>query len=63
MPLPSLRGHKEAQASAPQAPKSLLPDNTPLEFLVLLSACNASWEQRTRKARGAALAGLEKENV
>jgi len=41
MPLPSLRGHKEAQASAPQAPESLLPDNTntPLEFRVLLSAC------------------------
>jgi len=63
MQLPRPRGHEEANALGPQAPESLLPDNTPLEFLVLLSACNASWEQRTRKARGAALAGLEKENV
>jgi hypothetical protein len=39
MPLPSLRGHEEANASAPQAPESLLPDNIPLEFRVLLSAC------------------------
>ena len=39
MPLPSLRSHKEAQASAPQAPESLLPSNTPLEFLIILSAC------------------------
>jgi len=37
--LPSQRGHEEAHASGPQAPKSLLPDNTPLEFRVLLSAC------------------------
>jgi hypothetical protein len=39
MPLPGPKGHEEAQASAPQAPKSLLPNNTPLEFRVLLSAC------------------------
>jgi hypothetical protein len=39
MPLPSLRGHEEANASGPQAPESLLPDDTPLEFRVILSAC------------------------
>jgi hypothetical protein len=39
MLLPSLRVHEEAQASGPQAPESLLPDNTPLEFRVILSAC------------------------
>ena len=39
MPLPSLRGHEEANAQAPHAPESLLPDNTPLEFRVILSAC------------------------
>ena len=39
MPLPSLRGHEEANASAPHAIESLLPDNTPLEFRVILSAC------------------------
>ena len=40
MPLPSLRGHEEANAPSPQAPESLLPDNTPLEFRVILSACS-----------------------
>ena len=39
MPLPSQRGHEEANASAPHAPESLLPSNTPLEFRVILSAC------------------------
>jgi hypothetical protein len=39
MPLPSLSDHKEEQASGPQAPESLLPDDTPLEFRVILSAC------------------------
>lgn len=39
MQLPRPRGHKEAQASGPHAPESLLPDDTPLEFRVLLSAC------------------------
>ena len=39
MPLPSLRDHEKANASGPQAPESLLPDNTPLEFRVILSAC------------------------
>jgi hypothetical protein len=39
MPLPSLRGHEEANAPSPQASESLLPDNTPPEFLIILSAC------------------------
>jgi hypothetical protein len=39
MPLPGPRSHEEANASGPQAPKSLLPDNSPQEFRVLLSAC------------------------
>jgi hypothetical protein len=39
MPLPGPRGYEEAHASGPQAPDSLLPDNTLLEFRVILSAC------------------------
>ena len=37
MPLPRPRGHEKANAPSPQALESLLPDNTPLEFRVLLS--------------------------
>ena len=39
MQLLSLRGHKEAQASGPHASESLLPEDMPLEFRVILSAC------------------------
>jgi hypothetical protein len=39
MPLPGPRGHERANALGPQAHEALLPDNTPLEFRVLLSAC------------------------
>ena len=39
MQLPRPRGHEEANASGQQAPESLLPDNTPHEFRVILSAC------------------------
>jgi hypothetical protein len=39
MPLPSLMGHEEANAPSPHAQESPLPDNTPLEFRVILSAC------------------------
>jgi hypothetical protein len=39
MPLPRTKVHEETQASAPQAHECLLPDNTPREFRVLLSAC------------------------
>jgi hypothetical protein len=39
MPLPSLRGHEKAHAPSSHAPESLLPSNTPLEFLIILSAC------------------------
>jgi hypothetical protein len=39
MPLPGPGGHQEAQASTPHASQSFLPENTPLEFRALLSAC------------------------
>jgi hypothetical protein len=39
MQLPSLRASNKKNTLGPQAPKSLLPDNTPQEFRVLLSVC------------------------
>jgi len=39
MLLNRLRGNPKDTASTPHAPRSILPDNIPLEFQVLLSAC------------------------
>ena len=39
MLLNRLRGNPKATASTPHAPRSILPDNIPLEFRILLSAC------------------------
>jgi hypothetical protein len=64
MQLPNLRAGNKKNPPGPHAPESLLLDNTPLEFRVILSACRVFLgTEEPAKLEALLLQGPKKANV